>query len=49
MEPSMKRKKRLCSYIKNWENDHEWLKAINNPREAKCIKVCLKFDNKKCV
>ena len=39
MEPSMKRMKRLWSYNKNWENDYEWLKATNNPQEAKCI-IC---------
>ena len=36
MEPLLKRKKRLCSYNKNWENDYEWLKETNNPQEAKC-------------
>ena len=39
MEPPMKKKKRLCSFKKDWKKDYDWLRETSNPQKAKCI-IC---------
>ena len=37
MDPPMKKKKRMCSFNKDWKKDYEWLRETSNPQEARCI------------
>ena len=37
MEPPMKKKKRMCSFKKDWKKDYDWLRETNNPQKAKCV------------
>ena len=33
------KKKRMCSFNKDWKKDHDWLVETTNPQEAGCI-IC---------
>ena len=39
MEPPMKKKKRMCSFKKDWKKDYDWLRETSNPQKAKRI-IC---------